>query len=204
MLIINQDDKSAIAQALQTLNSSGIIAFPTETVYGLACDAKDDKAVQKLYDLKQRDAQKPIAVFAKNLTLAKKFFAFNQLEEQLAARFMPGGITLILKRKFPADQQYKISPLLNRNGEDIGLRIPDHPFCLKLLNEFGDGLIAATSANITEHKAAICAADVMNYFQDKIDLITDGGICKYSTASTVLCASNNKVEILREGLIKKA
>ena len=202
MLIIKEQEDSAIIEAVKALKAGQIISFATETVYALACDAANDKAVSKLYQIKQRQANKPIAVFAANLKMAEKFLIFNKIEKKIADNFMPGAITLILKKKKISANNYGLSPLLNRSSQDLGFRIPDHSFTLKLLKSFKDGFIAATSANISNKKAAVNCQEVVKYFGDKVDLIIDGGKCLYQIASTVVKVDNKgKINIIRQGLV---
>jgi len=201
MLIIKESNKNSIANVIKTLKNDGVVCFATETVYALACNASSNLAVEKLYRIKERDLKKPIAVFVKDLIVAKKFLKFNSLENKIAKNFMPGMITLVLEKKM-TDSQLFVSPLLNKGDNSLGLRIPNHQFCLELLNAFDD-IIAVTSANISNQEAITNPDNVIKYFHDKIDLVVDGGVCEYKIASTVLSIQNNQINILREGLISK-
>lgn len=201
MKIVKQNDPGATKIAAEILKNDGIICFATETVYALACNGSSDIAVAKLYKVKQRDLKKPVAVFVKNLATAKKFFHFNKIEEAIAKKFMPGMITMVLKKKTTAKQKIKVSLLLNNNDQNLALRIPDHQFCLELLNEF-DGIIAATSANLSNQPAAVDFTQSLQYFQNKIDLIIDGGVCVHKIASTVLKVGDG-IKIIRPGVITK-
>ena len=200
MLIIKDNSKDTIKIATKILNEDGIICFATETVYALACNAASDNAVTKLYKIKKRNPKKPIAIFTKDLTTAKQFLIFNSLENKIAQSLMPGMITLILKQK--ALENQKISPLLNNNTNSLGLRIPNHQFALKLLNAF-DGIIAATSANVSNKEPATNCMQAKQYFDNKIDLIIDSKKCKEKIPSTILQINNNQVIFLREGLVTK-
>lgn len=200
MKILKESDKSAIKIAIDILNNDGIICFATETVYAIACNAASDQAVLNLYKIKERDKNKPIAIFAPSLENAKNFLVFNELEEKIAKKFMPGMITLILKKKPTKDCSIKISKFLNQEAEDLGLRIPNHKFCLELLSRF-DGIIAATSANISNQDAATDCDMVKKYFAEKVDLLIDGGVCVHKIASTVLKVVDKNIKIIRKGLI---
>ena len=202
MLIVTESSKNAVAIATKALWDDKIICFATETVYALACNASSNLAVEKLYKIKKRDLKKPIAIFVKDLTIAKEFLKLSSLENKIAQSFMPGMITLILEKKSANNKQISVSPLLNQGDSSLGLRIPNHQFCLKLLNAF-DGIIAVTSANISNQEAAINPTQVAKYFKDKVNLIVDGGVCEHKISSTVLRIKNNKASILREGLITK-
>jgi L-threonylcarbamoyladenylate synthase len=213
MLVIKETLDNAAEIGAEALKNNQVICFATETVYALACDATSDVAVKRLYKIKQRDMKKPIAVFVKNLEAAKEFLNFNEIENKIAENFMPGMITLILNKKIIPNQNIKyrqnikdgvlISSFLNKNENTLGLRIPDHKFCLELLKNF-NGVIAATSANISKEAAAIDFEQVKQYFSDKIDLIIDGGICKNKLSSTVLKVDDDQINILRQGLITKS
>jgi L-threonylcarbamoyladenylate synthase len=197
MLVINEKNLDSVSKTAEILAAGGVVAFATETVYALACDASNDAAVKKLYQVKNREESKPIAVLLKNLEAAKNNFFIDQINESVINEFMPGPLTLIVEAK-----NNSLSKLLNNGKKEIGIRIPDHKFSLSLLKEFG-GIIAATSANISYNEPAINAQDVKNYFSEKIDLLVDGGICQHKIASTVARIKNNNIEIFRVGLIKK-
>jgi L-threonylcarbamoyladenylate synthase len=200
MLVIKEELENAAEIATRALKNNQIICFATETVYAIACDASSDIAVAKLYEIKKRDIKKPIAVFVKDLAMAKEFLDFNSIEDKIAQNFMPGMITLILNKKTNSEQELSVSPLLNNNENNLGLRIPNHQFCLKLLRNFG-GVIAATSANISNQEEASGFSQVKKYFDNKVDLIIDGGICRHKMSSTVLRVNGDQINVLREGLI---
>jgi len=194
-MIINQKDPNSILQAVKILNSGGVIAFATDTIYGIACDANNEKAVKKLYKLKKRDEEKAIAVFVKDLDMAKKIAIFDDLSLKIANKFLPGALTLILPKK----DNNKISNLVNKNNQYIGIRIPNHEFSLKLLEKFS-GILAVTSANIADQKPAENILQIQQYFLDDIDLIIDAGVLE-NKSSTIVKVNNDKIQILREGLI---
>ncbi|MFT6106663.1 MAG: L-threonylcarbamoyladenylate synthase [Rickettsiales bacterium] len=197
---IKECDPQAATLVAKVLKNDGVVCFATETVYALTCNAVSDKAVAKLYAIKKRDPEKPISVFVKDIKMAEKFLHFNKIEKEISAKFMPGMITLVLKKKNTDNLELRISPLLSKS-ENLGLRIPDHKFCLDLLNEF-DGIIAATSANPSGKDSAINFNQAWDYFNGKVDLIIDGGICVHKIASTVLKVDGG-IKIIRSGSITK-
>ena len=200
MKIIKETDSGSVLETIKILKSGGIASFATETVYALACDAGNDNAVKKLYKIKQRQISKPISLLVKNLATIRKNFILSREEEIVANKFMPGAITLILQKK---DNVNNLSSLMNEGSNIFGVRIPNHQFTLLLLHEF-NFMLAATSCNISNQNPAINALDVVNYFNDEIDLLIDGGSCAEKIASTVVKINNKEhVEILREGLITK-
>ncbi|MFT5703295.1 MAG: L-threonylcarbamoyladenylate synthase [Rickettsiales bacterium] len=198
-IILKESDPKALKMASEILKNDGIVCFATETVYAVACNAGSDLASKRLYEIKNRDPKKPIAVFVKNLTEVKRIFYLSKEEETIAKNFMPGMITLILKKK-KIDKKM-ISSVLNNDDQNLGIRIPNHKFCLKLLNEF-DGIIAATSANPSQKDPAINFFLATKYFMNKVDLIIDGGVCDHKIASTVLKVEGG-IQVIREGLVTK-
>lgn len=197
MQVINEKDPKAIELACEFLRQGKIISFATDTVYGIAADASNFKAVEKLYKLKNRDDKKPIAIFLKDLAAAKKIFLFDEISEKIAQNFLPGKLTLVLETK--SKTASGLASNLNKNQDNfLGFRIVDNFFITNLFKNF-DGILAVTSANLTNQNAAKSAAEVEKYFTD-LDLVIDGGICVFEP-STVAKISNKKITILRQGPI---
>jgi len=144
-MIISQYQQNAIDFAILQLQNQKVIAIPTDTVYGLAVDASSFEGVEKIYELKKRDNQKPIAIFVQNLTMAKEIFQFNQLAERIANLYMPGKITMILNVK---ENHFNLAKNLNYNNSTIGFRYVNSFFMAKLLEIYQKPL-AVTSANIS-------------------------------------------------------
>ncbi len=185
-----------LSKAVEILRAGGLVAFPTETVYGLGADAKNPAAVAKIFSVKGRPADHPVIVH---------LAAFSELSEwvvddisfdakKLAAAFWPGPLTLIFKKN-PG-----ISALLTGGQDTIGIRIPHHPVALELLREFGGGL-AAPSANRFGHISPTTAAAVYEELGDSVDLILEGGQCEVGLESTILDVSSDVISILRPGMI---
>lgn len=199
---IQQDSRNAHRLASRALKEGGVICFATETVYALACDASNDLAVQKLYDIKKRDLNKPISVMVNNLEAAKEFLELSKSEEKIAKKFMPGPITLVLGVKNCNTNKLRVSKFLNGNKNNLGLRIPNHKFSLALLKDFG-GIMAATSANFSQKEPAVKFSEAFDCFGGSVDLIIDGGVCHGKISSTVLKIKsfNNEINIIRKGII---
>jgi L-threonylcarbamoyladenylate synthase len=198
-IIMKESDKGSIENMIKILSLGGIVAFATDTIYGLACDASNDKAVNKLYKLKGRTRNKAIALFVENTSEAAKVVNFGLKSTIIARNFMPGPITLILEEK----NSGLLSKMLNEDKLDIGIRIPDHNFSLNLLRDFS-GFLAVTSANISNQSCATNIDEIKNYFKDEIDLIIDGGnCCKKSSTVLKINESSGELKILREGPITK-
>jgi L-threonylcarbamoyladenylate synthase len=183
-------------KVIQSLNNGEVISFPTETVYGLGCDAINDNAVKKIYELKQRAYSKPLAIFFKNIQEAEKYLLFNKEAKILAKKFMPGEITLVLKRK----KESNLSSFLNVNTDSLGFRIPNHKLCLEILEKFGRPL-CVTSANISDKETSVTSEDVKKYFGDKIYIIESSGQKSSNQASTIIDLSGKKIEFVRQGSI---
>ncbi|OFW80629.1 MAG: threonylcarbamoyl-AMP synthase [Alphaproteobacteria bacterium RIFCSPLOWO2_01_FULL_40_26] len=197
-LIINQKAPNAVNLACKFLREGKVISFPSDTIYGIAVDASNSKAVRALYRIKNRDEKKPIAIFVKDLKAAEKIFCFDKLSKKIVRKFFPGQLTLVLKTK-PEASSFLASNLNKNNDGFLGFRIIDSFFVQKLFEKF-DGNLAVTSANISDQKAATSAKEVAKYFE-KLDLVIDGGICD-GQPSTVAKITDDKIEILRQGKIK--
>lgn len=199
MQIIKESDLNAVDLACDFLRAGKIIAFATDTVYGLAVDASNFEAVESLYKIKNRDEKKPIAIFVKDLAAAKKIFLFDETSDKLAAKFLPGSLTLVLEKKSTIVPELA-SNLNQNNNKFLGFRIIDNDFIQNLLQKF-NGILAVTSANKSTEKAARSAAEVEKYFKfSHLDLLIDGGFSKQETASTVVKIADGKIIILRNGL----
>ncbi len=187
--------QNQIQKAVEVLKAGGIILLPTETVYGIAVDASNNSAMEKIYKLKAREALKPLQIMVKDIERAKKLAVFNDGAEKLAKKFWPGALTIILKYKKDAGLAK-----FNKVDDTIGLRIPDHKVALEILEAFGKPL-AVSSANISGQEPAI-EHDKAAYSLNGIDLLIDGGISKVGVSSTVVSLVDG-IKILREGSISE-
>jgi len=188
-------DPAKLEAAIQVLRQGGVIAYPTETVYGLGADLFSKQAVQKVFDLKQRDASMPLSVMVPTTEMAEDLCStISDGGRALMSQFWPGPLTLIFRASSKAPQ-YIVSVQGN-----IGLRCPDHPVSQELLNRHG-GPITCTSANISGHESARNAEEVADAFGADLDLIIDGGMSRIKIASTVVDVSSGKIQILRQGAI---
>jgi L-threonylcarbamoyladenylate synthase len=189
--------KSEVRRAAQILRAGGLVAFPTETVYGLGADAANAEAVARLYAVKRRPADHPVIV---HFADAEKAFAWARetppAARKLAARYWPGPLTLILKR----------SPLAKdfiTGGQDtVGLRVPSHPVAQELLKEFS-GAIAAPSANRFGLVSPTTAAHVRDDLGSDVDLVLEGGPSQVGIESTILDLSGPSAVLLRPGHVSK-
>ncbi len=201
MQIISENEQQAVDLAISYLRQGKVIIFATDTVYGLAVDASNSKAVEDLYEIKKRDKIKPIAIFVKNLNAAKKIFYFDDLAKKIAKDFLPGELTLVLKTRL--ESKNILAKNLNKNNDEfLGFRFIDSGFTKKLFTKF-DGYLAVTSANLSGFAPAENAKEMQKYFTDtKVKLLIDGGILQNKIPSTVAKITDNKIIILRQGNVK--
>jgi L-threonylcarbamoyladenylate synthase len=183
-----------IEKGAAILRQGGVIAFPTDTVYGVGADAFNARAVKRIYTIKNRpeDRQLPLLIAnVDNLTALAE--PIPEIARFLAGQFWPGGLTLVLPRKDSV-------PRYLASGPSIAVRIPNHPVCLALIRRLGNPLVG-TSANISGQPAPLTAEEVRQELGEKIDLIVDGGRCRGGKESTVADATHEPPTILREGII---
>ncbi|HEY1686644.1 MAG TPA: L-threonylcarbamoyladenylate synthase [Tepidisphaeraceae bacterium] len=185
-----------IKHAADLLRAGELVAFPTETVYGLGADATNGAAVTKIFAVKGRPSTNPLIVHVADKTIARHFAqTWDDRAEKLATSFWPGPLTLVLP-KVP-----EIVPQVTAGLSTVGLRVPKHPIALQLLRTFG-GALAAPSANRSNRISPTTAQHVRAEFGDAITLILDGGPCTVGIESTVLDLSD-KPRILRPGAISR-
>lgn len=182
-------------QAAQIIKTGGLLIFPTETVFGIAADASNSQAIERVYAIKGRDAAKSLSIMVKNIEMAREIAIFTPLAEKLASKYMPGAITIVVKLKKNAS----ISPLVTQNGM-IGIRIPDHEIALDLLRSCNIPIIA-TSANISGADNLRNINEIKDIFANKVDMIIEGKLGENPIASTVVDCTGDQPLILRQGKI---
>ena len=182
-------------RAVAVLNKGGVIAFPTETYYGLAVDPMNPLALNLLFSLKQRDIAKPILTLVDNReSLSTLVHEVPPQYSGLMEKFWPGPLTLIFKAKV------NLPSLLTAGTSTIGVRQSSHPFARQLLRAFGKP-ITATSANISGQDAAVDAYGVKAQFGNRIDMVFDGGKAPGILGSTIVGLDGSKLKLIREGII---
>ncbi len=186
---------SSILQAAQTLKAGGLVAFPTETVYGLGANAEDVKALSRLYAVKGRPTDHPVIVHvARADQLSDWAVDIPDMAYQLANAFWPGPLTLILKRSARVPDEVT-------GGQDtVGIRVPSHPIALALLQAFGGG-VAAPSANRFGRLSPTSALHVREDLGEDVNCILDGGACQVGVESTIVAFRAGQPVILRPGMI---
>lgn len=189
---MNQSDELQINQAIATLRDGGVVAFPTDTVYGVGVDPFQPDAVRKLYQIKGRPIDKPIPILVGSVRdVGRVAQNLPPTFSRLAEQFWPGELTLIVEAK-------SLPPEVTAGGDTVGVRMPDHPLALALLRRFG-GAIATTSANKSDEPPATSAEEVRSELGELVDIILDGGQTDTRVASTVLDLSVSPPEIRRDG-----
>ena len=187
---VNKDfpEVELIKRAVGVLAKGGLVAFPTETVYGLGASTKNRKAMKRLFEVKKRPQDKPFSLLVPSVYNIDNFaIDVSPFAYRLGDKFWPGPLTLVLKAK---------------NSGTVGLRVPKAPVALEIINSF-DFPIACPSANLSGKKSPITAEDVLEDLNGKIELVLDGGKVELGTSSTVVDATDLPVKILRKGFIEE-
>lgn len=195
---LKQPDAShpIIQKAAQVLRQGGVVAIPTETVYGLAADATSTEAVRRIFEAKGRPADNPLIVHIANRSQLDGWIGkLDQQTEALMDRFWPGPLTLVLPLKGE-----RISPLVSAGLSSVAVRMPAHPVALSVIQACGKPL-AAPSANLSGRPSPTCATHVKQDLDGRIDLLVDGGSCEVGLESTVLACTSDKIELLRPGAV---
>lgn len=186
---------SEVSRAAALLRAGELVAFPTETVYGLGADAANPQAIAKIFAAKGRPADHPLIVHLPDASHLERWAAdIPEAAHRLAAAFWPGPLTLILRR------QSSVSAAITGGQDTVGLRVPNHPLALQLLREF-DGGVAAPSANRFGRISPTTAAHVREDLGAAVALVLDGGPCAVGIESTILDLSGAAPRILRPGML---
>jgi L-threonylcarbamoyladenylate synthase len=186
-----------VTEAVAVLQRGGLVALPTETVYGLGADASNELAVRRIFAAKGRPSTHPLIVHVAGALEARSWVAeFPPQAELLAQRFWPGPLTMLLQRSPRA------SDAVTGGQDTVAVRVPDHPLALEVLRAFGGG-IAAPSANKFGHVSPTTAEHVRSELGAEVDLILDGGPCAVGVESTIVDLSSGAPRLLRPGGISK-
>lgn len=166
-------DKEQIDKVIGILNTGGVIAYPTDTLYGIGCDALNEEAVKKVYEIKDRDFSKPMSIAVSSIEMLKKYVTITSEIRSLLEKTLPGPYTILLSKK------NVISDLVTSGSKLVGVRIPDYDLILEIIEQFGKPIIT-TSANLSGGKNIIMYEDITL----PVDYIVKGE-CKYNQPSTV-------------------
>jgi L-threonylcarbamoyladenylate synthase len=191
--VISASEPGAIQQALQRLQAGELVAFPTDTVYGLGALVSDSHGIEQLYTVKGRESAKAIPILlSSSAELSRVATRIDERIQRLAEHFWPGPLTLVVSR-------HPSLPEILSPYPTVGVRVPNHPVALALLQRAGP--LATSSANLSNHPSATTAAEVLQQLGSRIPLILDGGETPGGVSSTVVDCSGAELVILRQGPI---
>ena len=190
----NSINKKELDQIINILENDGIIIFPTDTVYGIACNGYSEKAIKRIYEIKKRPTNKPICLLTDSLSKIHDMAETTKKEEELIKRYMPGSLTILLNKK-------DVLPFVLTAGlNTVGIRIPDHEIVLTILKKCPFPL-ATTSAN-ESGKIETEIEEIIKCFNGKVNAIIKGGTIGSQIASTIIRVENEQIKVIREGSIK--
>ncbi|MBI2624702.1 threonylcarbamoyl-AMP synthase [Candidatus Parcubacteria bacterium] len=188
-----------MTEALRTLRQGGILVLPTDTVYGLAADATNDDAVRRLFRIKNRPPAKPVPVFVSSVEMAKTIAYVDQRTERALEQVWPGAVIVILSVRS------RVAPAVTAGGPTVGVRLPDHPVPVALVEKLGRPIVGA-SANITGEPPRHSAVEVLGDFRHQLfkpDLVLDLGRLEDAPPSTVLDLTSSSARVVRAGPVSK-
>ena len=189
--VVLENQMNEICDVIQ---KGGIVAFPTETVYGVGIHFDDEEALERLMEAKNRDYSKAITLMVADKADISQYAYISPQAQKMIDQFMPGMITLIFNKK------ESVRDTMTNGKSTIGIRIPDSEFVLSLLKKVGPMLV--TSANLSQHSNTTSTQEVLNQLDGRIDLVVDGKTSD-NIASTVVDVSQDEIKILRAGKITK-
>lgn len=190
--------KRQVAEAVVLLKSGGVISFPTDTVYSLGCDYRDGEAVARLYEVKGRPLRKALPLLIGSIDQIDEIvLVVPEVARQLAARFWPGALTLVLKK------QKSVPDFITAGEYTVAVRVPAHPVPLAMVKGLGAPIVG-TSANLSGQPSALTAEAVRASLGNRIDMVIDGGRAPGGKESTIVDVSSEKPVVLREGAITRA
>jgi L-threonylcarbamoyladenylate synthase len=192
------DDDAGRSEAIRILRAGGIVALPTDTVYGIAVDLAVTGGIERLFEAKRRPTDRAIMLLLSDAAQARGLGQWPPAADALAGAFWPGGLTLVV----PQRPDVPLPPELTGGRPTIGLRVPDHPSPRALAA--GVGPLPVTSANVSGLPPGATAAEILTQLGDAVELILDGGRTHGGPASTVVDCSADVPRILRVGAVKPA
>ncbi len=187
------DEREGVKEALKALKRGGLVIYPTDTLYGLGCNALDKSAVERLSKAKRRPASNPLPIAVNGIEMMKQYAEISDTAERLVKAFLPGALTVVLKKK-------NLPDILTAGLPEVGIRIPKSDIALRLVELLGVP-ITATSANISGNAPPVSAEDAASQIREA-DVVLDGGRLGKGVPSTVIDLTG-KPKILREGAIKR-
>jgi tRNA threonylcarbamoyl adenosine modification protein (Sua5/YciO/YrdC/YwlC family) len=193
MLEVNPDNikPRQIAQIVEILRNGGVIAYPTDTTYGIGCSIMNRKGLERIYQIKQRDRKKPFSFICADLSEVSRYARLTNVAFKIMKRCLPGPYTFVL------DASREVPDLLTTKQKTVGIRIPDNPICLAIVRELGVPIVT-TSANISGEAPEGDPHAIDDAFGAMLDLVVDGGMLA-TDVSSVISLIGDRVELLRKG-----
>lgn len=186
--------QAALAEIVGALKHGDVIVYPSDTIYCLGADIYDEQAIKKVFMIKKRPFDMPISVCVQNAKAASAVGFINKTARKLLDAFTPGPLIVLV------DKREDVPDLLTAGSTTVGIRIPDFPLALKILEEFGP--ITSASANIHSRKNAVTVNTCIKDFGDRVSLYLDSGKTRYGMQSTIVDATDDDIRVVREGPIE--
>lgn len=184
-----------IKKAVKELRMGGVVVFPTDTVWGVGAAVSSKSGLVKLYRVKKRAPTKPTAILVSSMHMAQKYGELDGKAWDLAAKYWPGGVTLVVKAR-----KASVPMMVRGGGDKVGLRIPKHDLAIELIEKLGEGVVAA-SANRAGEAAPKHRNEIDHFFLHEVDLVM-GGKAGGQASSTVIDTCNPALVVLRAGEVK--
>jgi L-threonylcarbamoyladenylate synthase len=182
-------------EVIAALKAGDMVIYPTDTLYGLGADPFNENSVKKVYMVKNRPFDIPLSIAVSNEKMMESVAVLNDNARKLIRKFLPGPLTVMLTKK-PS-----LPDILTSGSNQIGIRIPDHPFALRLIDKFGP--IISTSANLHSHADPVDVSMPQKDLKGLVNLCVDCGKTKYAEPSTIVDVSDGAVEMIRKGVISQ-
>ncbi len=182
-------------EIVAALRAGELVVFPSDTLYGIAADPFNENSVKKVYMVKNRPFDMPLSIAVSNEKMMESVAVLNDNARKLIRKFLPGPLTIMLTKK-PS-----LPDILTSGANQIGIRIPDHPLALRIIDKFGP--ITATSANLHSHPDPVDASVPLKDLKGTVRLCVDCGRTKYAVPSTIVDVSDGPLEIIRKGVISQ-
>jgi tRNA threonylcarbamoyl adenosine modification protein (Sua5/YciO/YrdC/YwlC family) len=193
LLAINPDNPQPrlIAQVVRCLQDGGVIAYPTDTTYGIGCSIFNKKGLERIYQVKQRDKRKPFSFICSDLAEVSRYARLTNVAFKAMKRCLPGPYTFVL------EASREVPDLLTTRQKTVGIRIPDNRICMAIVQELGAPIVT-TSANLSGEEPVGDPYEIQRRFGGGLDLVVDGGLLN-TDVSTVISMIGDRPEVLRQG-----
>lgn len=181
-------------EIVEVIKNGGVVIMPTDTIYGIIADATNEKAIQKVYEMKKRNENKPMLMLVNGIKMLNQYVSsINDIENKLIDELWPGALTIIFNKK-------NVSDLLTGGLGTVGIRYPDNELLINIMNELNVPLLS-TSVNVSGDASATCIDNINESILNNVDYVYNVGECK-GEASTIVVVKGSELRVLREGSIK--